>query len=224
MANLAPWQVAWIAGQIWHDHDTVILATAISFAEDGSHDPSAIHVNGDGSRDLGLWQINEKAHPDLINNSAGWKWNDPQGNAKMAFNVWQSAGGKWTPWSTYNNGAYKLQMAAANQAFLDAIKQAVQMPTQTIWDQLSELALTGANGQSVADNISGTVSTINDLSSFFDAAGSFFGKLGDPKFWTSVGVILAGGIMLIIVAFHLLKSSKTVQKSASLAAKAVALA
>lgn len=221
MANLQPWQVAWTAGQIWHDHDTVILATAISFAEDGSHDPAAIHTNTDGSRDLGLWQINEKAHPDLVNSAAGWKWNDPQGNAKMAFNVWQSAGGKWTPWSTYNNGAYKLQMAAANAAFLDAIKQAVSMPTQTIWDQLAELATTDP----LTGDVSGAnaIGLITSTDQFFTAIGDFFGKLGDPKFWTSVGIILAGGIMLIVVAIHLLKNSKTVQTSAKAAAKVALL-
>ena len=40
------------------------IAVAVAQAESGG-DPLATHVNADGSTDLGLWQINDRAHPDL---------------------------------------------------------------------------------------------------------------------------------------------------------------
>ena len=84
-------------------------AVAVALAESGG-DPLAIHINRDGSRDLGLWQVNGRAHPDLI---ASGDWRDPATNARMAFTVWQAAGGSFTPWVTFTTGSYAKFMGAA---------------------------------------------------------------------------------------------------------------
>ncbi len=78
------------------------IAVAVAQAESGGN-PLATHVNADGSTDLGLWQINDRAHPDLI---ASGDWRDPASNARMAYSVWQAAGGSFTPWVTFATGAY----------------------------------------------------------------------------------------------------------------------
>ena len=76
------------------------VAEAVALAESGGN-PLATHVNSNGSTDLGLWQINNRAHPDLI---ASGDWRDPAANARMAYAVWQTSG--WGAWTTYRSGAY----------------------------------------------------------------------------------------------------------------------
>src|SRR3954447_4424690 len=72
--------------------------------------------NSNGSHDYGLWQINDKAHPDIINPSNS-EWKIPQRNFEMAEQVYSNAGGKWTPWSTYKSGLYATRMAEATAAW-----------------------------------------------------------------------------------------------------------
>lgn len=89
-------------------------AAAIALAE-SSGDPAAVGRNQDGSRDRGLWQINDRAHPDVSDTCAF----DPSCNARAAYaisNGWTSFG----PWAAYNNGAYK--------AFLQQVSTAQQEP------------------------------------------------------------------------------------------------
>lgn len=96
-----------------------ITATAISIAEDGSGNPSALSgANFDGSRDLGLWQIN-----------SGW-WarfggqaalTNPVTNAIAARYIYGAQG--WCAWSTFeancgpgHNSAYRAFMERARVA------------------------------------------------------------------------------------------------------------
>lgn len=93
--------------------DALTTAVAVSFAEDGGHDPQATNTNSDGSVDRGLWQINNKAHPNYSDEYVF----DPQNNAEAAYAI--SSGGKdWTPWTTYKTGVY--------QQFLPAARRAIQ--------------------------------------------------------------------------------------------------
>jgi hypothetical protein len=75
-------------------------AVAIALAE-SSGNPSA--YNPEGS--YGLWQIYLPAHPEY----AGVNLNDPLTNANAAFAIYSSAG-SFSPWSTYNSGAYLAYM------------------------------------------------------------------------------------------------------------------
>jgi cell wall-associated NlpC family hydrolase len=94
----------------------LLLAVEVSFAENGSHDPRLFSKpNKDGSIDRGLWQINDKAHP----NYSDADMRDGLKNAKAAFKI--SDGGKnWTPWTTFNNGAYYHYNKQANRAIVEA--------------------------------------------------------------------------------------------------------
>jgi murein DD-endopeptidase MepM/ murein hydrolase activator NlpD len=80
------------------------IAVAVAGAESGWKASAKSPPNTNGTRDHGMWQINDGAHPDLIRSGNRY---DPYDNARMAYKVWQDAGGKWTPWTTYNNGAYR---------------------------------------------------------------------------------------------------------------------
>lgn len=60
-----------------------VTAVAVAGAESG-YDPTATHLNADGSTDFGLWQINS-VHHDLLTQG---DWRDPAANARMALAVW----------------------------------------------------------------------------------------------------------------------------------------
>jgi len=85
----------------WRGED-VDIAVAVARAESGWN-PRATNKNSNGSVDYGLFQINS-IHAAIL---AGGNWADPEDNAKMAFKVWEDAGGKWGPWVTYWSGTYK---------------------------------------------------------------------------------------------------------------------
>jgi Lysozyme like domain len=79
-----------------------VVAGQIALAESGGVPNVESDPNTDGSHDLGLWQINDKAHADIL---AGKDWWVPSVNAQLMMDV-SANGTKWTPWTTYNSGAY----------------------------------------------------------------------------------------------------------------------
>lgn len=110
------YQLARAAGFVGAD---AVTATALSIAEDGSGDPAALSAaNRDGSRDLGLWQINSGWWPQFGGQQA---LTDPANNAHAAYVIYGRQG--WCAWSTYeascgpgHNSAYR--------AFLDRARKA----------------------------------------------------------------------------------------------------
>lgn len=87
--------------------DDLNTAVAIALAE-SSGNPRAYNAEvaantpvGKGS--YGLWQIYLKAHPEFANEDLY----DPQTNANAAYAVYLAAGGSFSPWSTFNSGAYQ---------------------------------------------------------------------------------------------------------------------
>lgn len=73
------------------------IAAAIAMAESGGVINASNH-NSNGSTDRGLWQINS------VHGSQSTF--DEMGNARAAVAI-SSNGSNWTPWVTYNTGAYK---------------------------------------------------------------------------------------------------------------------
>jgi len=84
-------------------------AVAIAMAESGFN-PNATNVNTNGSTDRGLWQINNFAHPDVSDACAF----DPSCNAEAMASI-SSGGTNWTPWMTYDSGAYRQYLLSAQQ-------------------------------------------------------------------------------------------------------------
>jgi len=87
--------------QIWvqngGDRSKADIAAAVAQAESGGN-PGASNKNSDGSIDRGLWQINS-VHGSL-------SVFDPAANARAAIKI-SSNGTNWSPWVTYNTGAYR---------------------------------------------------------------------------------------------------------------------
>jgi len=81
------------------------LAAAVALAESGGHAREVAGPNGDGSFDVGLWQINNKAHPTKFPNGSYNNMKDANKNAKAAIEI-SSNGSNWQPWAAYNNGSY----------------------------------------------------------------------------------------------------------------------
>ena len=97
-------------------YPVIVVAVAVGLAE-SSCNPSAQGVNGptsgcpNGSVDRGLWQINNCYHSEVSDSCAY----QVQCNADAAFNI-SASGHDWTPWSTYNSGAFGGQISLAEQA------------------------------------------------------------------------------------------------------------
>ncbi|WP_328341528.1 hypothetical protein [Micromonospora sp. NBC_00421] len=106
-------QVGYAAG---FRNNPLVSAVAVAMAE-SSCNPSAVGTNGptagcpSGSRDRGLWQINNCYHPTVTDTCAY----NAQCNANAAYSI-SSGGSNWQPWSTYKNGAYAGYLSAAQAA------------------------------------------------------------------------------------------------------------
>lgn len=96
--------VANLMRQVGFPESAIAEGLAISRAESGWNPAAQNRANRNGSTDDGLWQINT-----IHRNAAYYPKNvrDPLESTKAAFAIWQSAGGKWTPWTVYNSGAYR---------------------------------------------------------------------------------------------------------------------
>ncbi len=90
-----------------------------------------------GARSFGAWQINMQAHGRYLQQVTGstnpctWAhWlMDVHNNAVAAKHVFDSAGGSFTPWSTFNDGCYKGNLSAATQAVATVGQSTVPSPS-----------------------------------------------------------------------------------------------
>lgn len=156
----------------------VRIAVAVALAESGGR-PDATHRNSNGSTDYGLWQINS-VHKEIL--SAG-TWSNPTDNARMAYQVWKNAGGKWTPWTTYKTGAYLRFMTTPINASLGAT-----MP-----------ASAGASSSSSTDATSG-------ISDFTNAVST-------PGTWWRFGYVVGGALLIYIAFYGLMKRTGMIDKA-----------
>jgi hypothetical protein len=99
------------ARRYWTGRDLQI-AVAVAAAESGHRDVTGPTVGRGTMR--GRWQINDGAHPDLVN-ASGRDWRNAADDAWMAHEVWAHRGG-WSAWTTYTSGAYRSHMDEAARA------------------------------------------------------------------------------------------------------------
>jgi hypothetical protein len=90
--------------------NALVISVAVALAESSGW-TKAVLINTDCSRDRGLWQINSRWHGEVSDAQAF----DPNACAQATFTI-SSGGTNWTPWVTYNNGAYQQFMARARTA------------------------------------------------------------------------------------------------------------
>jgi hypothetical protein len=74
-------------------------AVAVGLAESAG-DPNALCVNANGTRDVGLWQINN------VHGVPSKCAFDPQCNASEAYVLYRAAGGTFDDWASFGTGSY----------------------------------------------------------------------------------------------------------------------
>lgn len=160
------------------------IAIAIALAESGGRIGAIGGPNFDGSRDYGIWQINEKAHPQLFAQYPEW-WSIT--NAKMMAAV-SNGGTNWKPWSVYNNGKWLLYrqrglLAAQLTASTGTVK-AGEAGSQTVTSYPWTPAM----------------HALQSIGGLLYKAGEW---TGDPDSWVRVlqvavgGALVVGGIALV---------------------------
>lgn len=77
------------------------LLTAVEVS--GAESTFGANPGPSATNDYGLWQINAPSHPSY---STSQLLSDPLYNAQAAYAI-SNKGTNWTPWSTYNSGAYR---------------------------------------------------------------------------------------------------------------------
>lgn len=97
------YQIAQLARMAGFPESEIATAVAVAMAESGGRADAVNSSNRNGSIDRGLMQINS-IHKGLLSQYDPF---DPLQNMQMAYQIWKNAGGKWTPWSAYNNGSYQ---------------------------------------------------------------------------------------------------------------------
>jgi hypothetical protein len=109
--NLSFAQIQNYASNAGFSGDDLNTATAIALAESSGNPNAAGDPTLGGS--YGLWQINLAAHPEYTAQALY----DPQTNANAAYAIYSAAGGQFTPWTTFNTGAYEayLQNGSSTQ-------------------------------------------------------------------------------------------------------------
>lgn len=78
------------------------VAAAIALAESSGDSGALNPTDNNGTQtSVGLWQVSNGTH------SYPSAWTTPAGNAAEAVAKYQGAGNAWTPWGTYDSGAYR---------------------------------------------------------------------------------------------------------------------
>jgi len=109
--------------------DDLNTACAIALAESSGNASAVGDLNITPGGSIGLWQINLKAHPEYTANEL----TDPQTNANAAYAVYSSAGG-FSPWSTYNSGAYQAYLPSSTSGTSDTSQIADASATDSSGD------------------------------------------------------------------------------------------
>lgn len=115
MGDLTASQIKNLAENAGFTGDDLNTSVAIALAE-SQGDPQA-HGDttiGSGTGSFGLWQIYSDAHPEYGPDFTALY--DPQTNANAAFAIYQTAGNRFTPWSTFKSGVYRSFLSQAQTA------------------------------------------------------------------------------------------------------------
>lgn len=126
---LTPAQIAYYAQNAGFSGADLITAVAVALAESSgvpnTYNPETAAGAPEGYGSYGLWQIYLNVHPEYSNENLY----DPQTNANAAYAIYSAAGG-FSPWSTFNSGAYEAYLAPAQSAAAPASASASSIPGQ----------------------------------------------------------------------------------------------
>jgi hypothetical protein len=166
-------------------HDRRQIAVAVALAESGGNSDT-VNTNKDGSKDVGLWQINLKAHPEYTQAELL----DPFKNAAAMAKI-SSQGNNWAAWTgTVPNGKYKAHLATA----ATAVDQVGTGAGNSFFDQFAD---------SVAPHLPDVPDIPGMLGKLVDVLGAFLGAVVNVGWWKRLAlglaavVVLSAGVSLI---------------------------
>jgi hypothetical protein len=205
-----PAQIANIAIQVWGEEQAT-TAVAVALAESGGDaykDNKGLNV--DGSTDWGMWQINDRAHPNL----AGWdNWYDATTNARMAKQVYddraRTGRNGWSAWSAYTSGAYKTHIPAAQAG--------VSQPSGTAGgdDQTTQEAEWFRDTKDVMGQIA------NGISAMAQVVWKAMVWMANPHNWVRAAFVLTGGAMAVGAIVVAVKPNKSVGQAVTAAPRKI---
>lgn len=182
MPKLSASKIAGYLKQAGFPQNDLTIGVAISLAESGGNTDAINRANSNGTVDYGLMQINS------IHGIQNDKWSDPVVNTRYAFKIYSDAKARglngWQPWSTFNNGAYRLHMA-------EAARGAANPNTADI------PASDERTGGLYTDDESQVIQQYNDGPDFGD-------MISNPETWWRVGYFVAGLTFLVLAAGKML--------------------
>lgn len=193
--------------------EAAATAVAISWHESRGN-PDALNDKNNtpaGSRDRGLWQINDHWNPSVTDACAF----DPECSTAYAAKLYRENG--WKPWATFKRGAHRPFLEAAEAAVEQARGQAgAATERQTGGNFLPDWIPTPTPGE-VIDAVGGAAGAVIP-----DAVGdafSFIGKaaqaLVSPAFWKRVGLGTAGVVIMLGVVIWIRRDTLTVAAGAA---------
>jgi hypothetical protein len=169
--------------------DVAATAVAISWHESRGN-PDAMNDKNNtpaGSRDRGLWQINDHWHPSVTDSCAF----DPECSTAYAAKLYRENG--WKPWATFKRGAYRPFLEQAEAAVEQAQGKAGAATARLKGDAGGWVPGLPDPGDAVEVATAG-------VNAAGDALG-FIGKLAQalvtPAFWKRVGLGTAGVVILV---------------------------
>lgn len=206
MPNLNPNQLATLAYNAGFRGNAIKMAVAIALAESGgnptAYNPELAAGTKPGSGSRGLWQIYGAAHPQY-NSSLAF---NPVTNAQAAYQVYQEAGGKFTPWSTFNNGSAAQYYNRLGNLSIGGGGSSVPV--------IQSMQVTGSGA--VATSSPATAS--NPLQSLGDiASGAWVTNAASKIDFLSIGFVGLGFVLVIMGLLIMLR--KPIISTASTAAK-----
>lgn len=185
-------------------------ATAVAIAwHESRGNPAALNDKNNtpaGSRDRGLWQINDHWNPSVTDACAF----DPECSTAYAAQLYKSSG--WKPWATFKRGAYRPFLEQAEAAVEQAGGAAAGVgatSSASVKDMGTIPAGVDENGGwipgfpdpgDVIDVATGAVDTVTNAFGFI---GKAFAVLTSGDFWKRAGLGLGGlalvGLGIVIV-------------------------
>ena len=157
-----------------------VIAIAVALAESSGNPQAVGGPNSNGTRDWGLWQINDIHNPSQAQKtSAAANW----------LYAWRIAGmgTSWKPWATFNSGKYKDHEATARAAWASAKPAAAGS------------LFAGAEMSSDA--------TSTDI---LPAPFGWLSPLFNERIWLRIGMAAIGVLLLALVAGAILKSASPI--------------
>lgn len=154
------------------------LAAAIAEAESGGNsDALNPNDNGGTQSSFGLWQISTGTHT-----PPSPSWANPAVNAQLAVGKWKGAGNSFSPWGTYDSGAYKAFLNNSTSPDPNVPGSSTQLTAQTVAAGSSDCLL--ANPLGISLPLVGSVS----------AGPSCLFSKSNARAFIGAAILLAGGL------------------------------